>query len=91
MKLSIHRSLQPEHRLTQVAWPEVKARWQNLAERAPLATVGDQLANTQKKTWEMVMNPDVDGYTKTLNHGKIFPKLQKSDNLLKTKRMKKKV
>jgi len=38
----------------------------------------------------MVMNPDVDGYTKTLNHGKIFPKLQKSDNLLKTKRMKKK-
>jgi len=39
----------------------------------------------------MVMNPDVDGYTKTLNHGKIFPKLQKSDNLLKTKRMKKKV
>ena len=28
----------------------------NLAEKGPLATVGDPLANTQKRTWEMMVN-----------------------------------
>jgi len=28
----------------------------NLAERGPLATVGGPLANTQKRTWEMMVN-----------------------------------
>jgi len=27
------------------------------------ATVGDPLANSQKKNWEMMVNPDVDCYT----------------------------
>ena len=35
------------------------------------------LASTQKKTWEMKVNLDVDGYTKTLNHRKIIQKLKK--------------
>jgi len=34
-----------------------------------------------------MVNPDVDGYTKTLNHGKILQKVQKIKNLLKTKRI----
>ena len=34
----------------------------NLIERGPLATVGWPLTNTQKKAWEMILNPDVDGY-----------------------------
>jgi len=33
----------------------------------------------------MKVNLDVDGYTKTLNHRKIIPKIQKNNNLLKTK------
>ena len=45
----------------------------------------DPLASTQKKTWETMVNLDVDGYTKTLNHRKIFRKMQKTNNLLKTK------
>ena len=28
----------------------------NLAEKGPLAAVGDPLANTQKRTWEMMVN-----------------------------------
>jgi len=36
------------------------------------------LANTQKKNWEMVVNPDVDGYTKIQNHGKILQKVKKN-------------
>jgi len=35
----------------------------NVAETGPLSTVGDTVANTQKKTWEMMVNPDVDCYT----------------------------
>jgi len=31
------------------------------------------------------VDPDVDGYTKTLNHRKIIRNTQKNDNLLKTK------
>jgi len=31
-------------------------------------------------------NPLVDGYTKTLNHRKIVRKMQKYNNLLKTKK-----
>ena len=58
-----------------------------LAERGPLATVRGPLTNIQKKTWEMTVNPDVDGYTKTLNHREIFRKMHKSKNLLKTKRI----
>jgi len=30
-------------------------------------------------------NPDVDGYTKTLNHQKVIPKMPKDNNPLKTK------
>jgi len=51
----------------------------NLAERDPIA-------NTKKKTCEMIVDPDVDGYTETLNHRKILRNTQKS-NLLKTKRI----
>jgi len=32
-----------------------------------------------------MVNLDVDGYTKTLNHRKIIRKIQKNNNLLKTK------
>jgi len=49
---------------------------ENLAEKDPLATVGNPLPNTQKKL-EMIANPDMDGYTKTLNHWKILQKRQK--------------
>ena len=31
---------------------------------------GGALANTQKRTWEVMVNPDVDAYTKTLNQRK---------------------
>jgi len=53
---------------------------ENLAKRGPLAS-------TQMKTWEMMVNLDEDGYTKskTLNHRKIIRKIQKNNNLLKTK------
>jgi len=34
----------------------------------------------------MMVNPVVDGYTKTLHHRKIVRKIQKYNNLLKTKR-----
>jgi len=33
------------------------------------------------------MYPDVDGYTKTLNHQNVLRKTQKNNNLLKTKRI----
>ena len=33
-----------------------------------------------------MVNADVDGYTKTLNHWKILRKMQKNNNLLKTKK-----
>jgi len=42
----------------------------NSAARGPLA-------NTQKKNWEMIANPDVDGNTKTVNHRKALRKRQK--------------
>ena len=51
---------------------EVKLSW-----KGPLATAVDPLANTQKKTWEMMANPNVDGYIKTLNHWKAFGKRKK--------------
>jgi len=35
------------------------------------------------------VNPDVDSYTKTRNHRKTLRKTQKSNNLLKTKRISK--
>jgi len=35
----------------------------NVAERGTLASVGDLQVNTQKKTWEIMVNPVVDGYT----------------------------
>jgi len=35
----------------------------------------------------MTVNPNVDGYTKTLNDREIHRKTQKYSNLLKTKRM----
>jgi len=44
------------------------------------------VANTQKKL-EVVVNPNVNAYTKTLNQRKILRKTQKRDNLLKTKRI----
>ena len=50
---------------------------ENVAERGPLATVGGPLANTQKKNLEMMVNPGVGGYTKTLNHRKILWKKHK--------------
>jgi len=34
-----------------------------------------------------MVNPGVDGYTKTLNHQKIFRKTQKINNLQKNKRI----
>ena len=46
----------------------------NLAETRLLATVGNRLANTQKKTWEIMVNQDEDGYTKTLHRRKILKK-----------------
>jgi len=49
---------------------------ENLAERGRLATVGDPLANNQKKTWEMMVHPNVVGYTKTIKHRKILRKTQ---------------
>ena len=59
----------------------------NFAERGPLSNVRGPLADTQKRTSDLMLNPDVDGYTKTLNHRIILRKTQKDNNLLKTKRM----
>ena len=42
----------------------------NLAKRGTLAS-------TQKRNLEMMVNLDVDGYSKNLNHRKIIRKLQK--------------
>jgi len=39
-----------------------------VAERGALPIVGTPLAKTQKKAWQLMVSPDVDGYTKTLNH-----------------------
>jgi len=39
---------------------------------APLVTVGELLATPSKKNWEMMVNPDEDGYSITLNHQKYF-------------------
>jgi len=50
----------------------------NLAKSGPLAS-------TQAKTWEMMVNLDVGGYIKTINHRNIIRKMQKNNNLLKTK------
>ena len=59
-----------------VAQLEVWARKENVAERGPLATVGESLTTLRKK-WEIVVNPDVDGCTtKTLFHRKILQKTQ---------------
>jgi len=42
----------------------LRQRGQNFAEQGPLATVGEPLANTQKRSQEMIVNPDeVDAYT----------------------------
>jgi len=35
----------------------------------------------------MMVNPDVDGYTKTLNHREVLRKTQKNNNLMKAKKM----
>jgi len=35
----------------------------------------------------MIVNPDVDGYNKILNHREILRKTQKNNNLLKTTRI----
>jgi len=48
---------------------------EKLAERGSLATVGRPLANTKKKSWKMIVNPDVDGYIKIR---KILRKMQKT-------------
>jgi len=58
----------------------------NLDKRGALATLRGPLTNTQRKT-EMMMNPGMDGWTKTLNHRKIMRKAYKNKNLLKNKRM----
>jgi len=50
-----------------------------------MASAGDLLVNNQKKNWEMVVNPGVDGYTKTTNQQKTLQKTQKGDDQLKTK------
>ena len=42
----------------------------DLAERGPLAAVGGPLASTQKKTWEMVVDPDMEGNKKPEINGK---------------------
>jgi len=44
----------------------------SLAEKGPLATISNPLANTWKKT-EMMVNLNVDSYT-NLHHRKIFRK-----------------
>jgi len=67
-----------------VAQLEVWARG-NFSWKGPLW--GGQLANTQKKTWEIMVNTDVDGYIKTVNHRTILRKTQKNNNLLKTKKI----
>jgi len=56
--------------------------------RGPLATVRGPLPNIQKKISEMMLNPGVDGYTKTLNYRKIIRKTQ-NNNLMKTKTIQK--
>jgi len=74
------------HSYDEWRYQRFEAWLENLAERGPLATVRGPLANTQKKkTWELMVNPVVDGYTKTLNFWKIIRKRQKSNSLLKIK------
>ena len=51
----------------------------NFAERDPTN-------QNSEKSWEMLVNPDVDVYTKTLNHWKM-----QTNDLLKTKRKYRKV
>ena len=45
------------------------SQWESLAEGGPLTNVGDQLANTQRKTWEMIVNPDFDVQVCTFHDG----------------------
>jgi len=58
---------------------------ENLAERGPLVTVGGPLAKTRKKTWKMMVNPDVDGYTKTLKSLESTPKNVKNQESTENK------
>jgi len=51
-------------------------------ERENVAEKG-QLSNPQKKRWEMMVIPDVDGFTKTLSDCKILWETQQ-DDVLKT-------
>jgi len=44
------------------------------------------LANTQKNCLETMVNPDGDGYRKTLNHRKSTPKNEENNNSLNSKK-----
>jgi len=59
----------------------------NIVDRGLLNTKGDPQDNNQKKNRKMVVNPDLDGYTEAQNHRNILRKIQKNNNLLKSKRM----
>ena len=41
---------------------------------------GDTMANTQKKNWEMIVNPDVDGYTEILRKTQKIQPTEKQKN-----------
>jgi len=43
---------------------------------------GGPLANNQKNSWEMIVNPDVDVCTKIENHSKTFLITQKNQPLI---------
>ena len=54
-----------------------KWRFELWGENLPVAERGP-ITNTKKKTWEMMLSPDVDGYTKTQNPRKIHFKNEKT-------------
>ena len=56
---------------------------ENLTERATGHCRGPTGQHSEKKLEKMMVNPDVDGYSTTLNHLKILRKTQKIDSLLK--------
>jgi len=58
-----------------------------LSKKGPTGHFAGPTSQHPEKSWEMMLNSDVDSYAKTLKHRKIIRKTQKNNNLPKAKRI----
>ena len=70
--LFVHATAEVEIRFGGIGATRCLSQGQNVAGRGSLAIVGDRLTDSQNTNWERMVNPHLDGYTKTLNHRKIL-------------------